>query len=63
MCETDGRHFWKDLFVTSWIHTLMYDVDFGGGRPKYVEGAMPKRDELVQLMGGLPQWKRMSLIV
>ncbi|OJD28715.1 transferase family protein [Diplodia corticola] len=43
------------LLVTSWIHTRLYDVDFGGGsRPRLVHAAMPRMDGLVQLMEAPP---------
>jgi Transferase family len=44
----------RHLLVTSWIHTRLYDVDFGSGRPRYVEAVMPKLDGLVQLMEAAP---------
>ncbi|KAF2153029.1 hypothetical protein K461DRAFT_240356 [Myriangium duriaei CBS 260.36] len=44
----------RHLLVTSWIHTHMYDVDFGSGKPQYVEAVMPKCDGLLQLMEAAP---------
>lgn len=36
------------------IHTRLYDIDFGSGRPRYVEAIMPQMDGLVQLMEAAP---------
>lgn len=44
----------RHLLVTSWIHTRLYDIDFGSGRPRYVEAIMPHMDGLVQLMEAAP---------
>jgi hypothetical protein len=44
----------RHLLVTSWIHTRMYDIDFGCGSPRYVEAVMPQIDGLVQLMEAAP---------
>lgn len=44
----------RHLLVTSWIHTRLYDIDFGSGRPRYVEAIMPHMDGLVQIMEAAP---------
>lgn len=47
----------RHLLVTSWIHTRLYEVEFGGaggGRPRLVHAAMPRLDGLVQLMEAPP---------
>ncbi|KAB2572407.1 Putrescine hydroxycinnamoyltransferase 1 [Lasiodiplodia theobromae] len=55
----------RHLLVTSWIHTRLYEVEFGvgggggggggGGRPRLVHAAMPRLDGLVQLMEAPPR--------
>ncbi|KAK0239908.1 transferase family-domain-containing protein [Armillaria nabsnona] len=40
----------RHVLVTSWVHTGIYDVGFGGLRPRYVEAVMPKMDGLLQVM-------------
>jgi hypothetical protein len=49
-CFLGKRH----LLVTSWVHTGVYEVDFGGGRPAYVEAVMPSCDGCVQVMEAAP---------
>lgn len=48
----------RHLLVTSWIHTRLYEVEFGvgggGRRPRLVHAAMPRLDGLVQLMEAPP---------
>ena len=38
------------MLLTTWIHSGVYDVDFGTGRPVYVEAIMPACDGLVEVM-------------
>ncbi|KAG7448022.1 uncharacterized protein BT62DRAFT_946892 [Guyanagaster necrorhizus] len=40
----------RHVLVTSWVHTGVYEADFGGGSPRYVEAVMPKLDGLLQVM-------------
>ncbi|OBT63034.1 hypothetical protein VE03_08144 [Pseudogymnoascus sp. 23342-1-I1] len=42
-----GNH---HTLVTSWLRLNVYDVDFGGGIPRYVHAVMPKMDGCVQIM-------------
>ncbi|KAK0637634.1 Putrescine hydroxycinnamoyltransferase 1 [Lasiodiplodia hormozganensis] len=64
MWEQSPQRLWqaflgrKHLLVTSWIHTRLYEVEFGvggGGRPRLVHAAMPRLDGLVQLMEAPPK--------
>jgi hypothetical protein len=36
--------------LTTWVHAGVYEVDFGGGGPRYVEAVMPSCDGLVEVM-------------
>lgn len=40
----------RHTLVTSWLRLNVYDVDFGGGIPRYVHAVMPKMDGCVQVM-------------
>ncbi|KAK0451100.1 transferase [Armillaria borealis] len=40
----------RHVLVTSWVHTGVYEVGFGGLSPRYVEAVMPKLDGLLQVM-------------
>lgn len=40
----------RHTLVTSWLRLNVYDVDFGGGVPRYVHAVMPKMDGCVQVM-------------
>ena len=39
----------KHTIVTSWLRIRMYDVDFGGGKPRLVDSLMPNMDGIVQV--------------
>jgi hypothetical protein len=46
----------RNIIVTSWVHLGVHEVDFGFGRPEYVEGVMPKgMDGWVQIMEARPR--------
>lgn len=40
----------RHTLVTSWLRLNVYDIDFGGGIPRYVHAVMPKMDGCVQVM-------------
>ncbi|KFY07946.1 hypothetical protein V492_06670 [Pseudogymnoascus sp. VKM F-4246] len=40
----------RHTLVTSWLRLNVYEVDFGGGVPRYVHAVMPKMDGCVQVM-------------
>ncbi|KAF2494694.1 hypothetical protein BU16DRAFT_511229 [Lophium mytilinum] len=40
----------RNVIVTSWVRAGVWDVDFGGGRCRYVEPLMPEVDGLVVVM-------------
>ena len=44
--------FWgrRNCIVTSWLRLGVYDIDFGSGKPAYVQALMPSVDGLVHLM-------------
>ncbi|MCJ1308288.1 hypothetical protein MMC25_001941 [Agyrium rufum] len=44
----------KHTLVTSWVHTGLYDVDFGTGFARYVDSIVPDLDGCVQLMEAGP---------
>jgi hypothetical protein len=40
----------EHVLLTTWVHAGVYEVDFGGGGPRYVEALMPSCDGLVEVM-------------
>ncbi|KAJ7243956.1 hypothetical protein C8J57DRAFT_1364749 [Mycena rebaudengoi] len=46
----------RNTIVTSWVRLGVYEVDFGGGRPRFVQGIMPAMDGLMamQVMEAMP---------
>jgi len=45
----------RHVLVTSWVHSRVYEVDFGTALPpRYVEAVMPSMDGCVQLMEAAP---------
>ncbi|KAI9738314.1 MAG: hypothetical protein M1834_008812 [Cirrosporium novae-zelandiae] len=45
----------RHVLVTSWVHTGMYEIDFGLGiPPRYVEAVMPSLDGCIQIMEAAP---------
>lgn len=54
--ESSPQRLWQAFLghhhtlVTSWLRLNVYDVDFGGGTPRYVHAVMPKMDGCVQVM-------------
>ncbi|KAF7352260.1 hypothetical protein MVEN_01189700 [Mycena venus] len=62
--DVDARRMWggfigrRNTIVTSWMRLGVYEVDFGGGRPRFVHGVMPAMDGVVQVMEAGPQTSR-----
>jgi hypothetical protein len=58
--DVDARRMWggfvgrRNTIVTSWVRLGVYEVDFGGGRPRFVQGIMPAMDGLMQVMEAMP---------
>ncbi|KAJ7094378.1 transferase family-domain-containing protein [Mycena epipterygia] len=56
--DLDSRRMWgafigrKNTIVTSWMRLGVYEVDFGGGRPRFMHAVMPAMDGVVQVMEG-----------
>jgi hypothetical protein len=48
----------RHLMTASWIHTRVYEVDFGFGSPRYVQPAVPRIDGLFQLMEAKPTYMK-----
>jgi hypothetical protein len=48
----------RHVMVTSWVHTGMYQLDFGCGTPRYVQGVVPKIDGLLHIMEAAPSTSR-----
>jgi hypothetical protein len=40
----------EHILLTTWVHAGVYEVEFGGGSPRYVEALMPSCDGLVEVM-------------
>jgi hypothetical protein len=40
----------EHVLLTTWVYAGVYEVDFGGGGPRYVEAVMPSCDGLVEVM-------------
>ncbi|KAJ6560222.1 transferase family-domain-containing protein [Mycena capillaripes] len=59
--DVDSRRMWggfigrRNTIVTSWVRLGLYEVDFGGGRPRFVHGIMPAMEGVVQVMEAMPQ--------
>ncbi|KAJ6460769.1 transferase family-domain-containing protein [Mycena vitilis] len=59
--DVDSRRMWagfigrRNTIVTSWLRLGLYEVDFGGGRPRFVHGVMPAMEGVVQVMEAMPQ--------
>ncbi|KAJ7682071.1 transferase family-domain-containing protein [Mycena polygramma] len=47
-----GRH---NTLVTSWLRHGVYEIDLGGGRPRFVHGVLPAMDGIVQVMEAMPR--------
>lgn len=54
--EVDPQRIWRaalgreHILLTTWVHSGIHDVDFGGGGLRYVEAVMPACDGLVVVM-------------
>ncbi|KAJ7770979.1 transferase family-domain-containing protein [Mycena maculata] len=46
---------WRNTIVTSWMRLGVYEVDFGGGRPRFVQAVMPAMAGVIQVMEAMPQ--------
>ncbi|KAJ7265408.1 transferase family-domain-containing protein [Mycena haematopus] len=59
--DVDARRMWggfigrRNTIVTSWMRLGVYEVDFGGGRPRFVHGVMPAMEGVIQVMEARPQ--------
>ncbi|KAF8182106.1 transferase family-domain-containing protein [Mycena galopus ATCC 62051] len=59
--DVDARRMWaafigrRNTIVTSWVRLGVYEVDFGAGRPRFVQSVMPAMDGVVQVMEAGPR--------
>ncbi|KAJ6460759.1 transferase family-domain-containing protein [Mycena vitilis] len=59
--DLDLRRMWawfigrRNTLVTSWLRHGVYEVDFGGGRPRFVHGVLPAMDGIIQVMEAMPR--------
>ncbi|KAJ7181639.1 transferase family-domain-containing protein [Mycena crocata] len=59
--DVDSRRMWggfigrRNAIVTSWVRLGVYEVDFGGGRPRFVRAVMPPMDGIIQVMEAMSQ--------
>ncbi|KAJ7635195.1 transferase family-domain-containing protein [Roridomyces roridus] len=68
--DIDARRMWgaflgrRNVIVTSWARIGVYELDFGCGRPRFVQPVMPVMEGIVQVMeagpssGGKGPWYR-----
>ncbi|KAJ6532280.1 transferase family-domain-containing protein [Mycena vulgaris] len=59
--DVDSRRMWggfigrRNTIVTSWMRLGVYEVDFGAGRPRFVQAVMPAMEGVIQVMEAMPQ--------
>ncbi|KAJ6608799.1 hypothetical protein B0H10DRAFT_1955127 [Mycena sp. CBHHK59/15] len=62
--DVDARRLWggfigrRNTIVTSWMRLGVYEVDFGGGRPRFVQAIMPAMEGVIQVMEAMPASSR-----